>query len=253
MKHPKTTVKKKVVFRRLHPRDPSTGQFVKKPLPKKPLSKKFKLKLKKKFKLKKKGQRSKGQQPKRRYPTFMAKASEAEALMVSKLGTMMDSLAILEPGIDVSVKSFINADGTVDGELRVRELPEEWRSVAGMPYLVSALSEAARAMGALPKGVPEGGAFWVSYGLRFGPKDMREIEEMAKFYKRFRGLFQVGAYHTSAESLGAILTNVLAIRYLVERVWTSRELPPAQLLVRLVWTPDGERPGRFAGEEGNKD
>ena len=98
-----------------------------------------------------------------------------------------------------------------------------------------------------------GGAFWVSFGLRFGPKNQHEVEEMAKFYKRFRGLFQVGAHHATAQTLSAILTNALTVRYLVERVWVKRDLPPAQLLVRFVWTPDGVRPGRFAGEEGSKE
>ena len=97
-----------------------------------------------------------------------------------------------------------------------------------------------------------GGAFWISCGLRFGPKSEAEVEEMAKFYKRFRGLFQVGSYPTTAQALPAILNNVLAIRYLIERVWARRELPPAQLLVRIVWTPTNVKPGRFAGEEGDK-
>ena len=172
--------------------------------------------------------------------------------MLDKLGTMMSALEIQESGLDVSIKAFTNRDGTVDGELRLRELPDLWRTVAGMPDLVAALSEAARAMGALPRGVPEGGAYWISYGFRFGPKNMREIEELAKYYKRFRGLFQIGLHHTTAESLGSILNNAMTVRSLVERVWEKRDLPPAQLLVRVVWTPDGVRPGRFAGEEGNK-
>jgi hypothetical protein len=156
-----------------------------------------------------------------------------------------------EPELDMDAKSFINRDSTVDGELRLRNLPDEWRSVEGMPYLVASLSEGIRAVGALPRRLR--GGFWISFGLRFGPKDQGEVEEMAKFYKRFRGLFQVGAYHTSAESVPAILNNALAVRDLVERVMAKRDLPPAQLLVRIVWTPDGKRPGRFAGEEGSKE
>ena len=244
--------KKLPVAKRPLPRKPLPKKklpVAKRPLPCKPLPKK-KLPVAKRPLPRK--PKPKKPPTKRRYPTFMARAAEAETIMVNKLGRMMDALVIQEPGLGVAVKSFINTDGTVDGELRIRELPDVWRTVAGMPDLVASLSEAARAMGALPKNLPEGGAYWVSHGLRFGPKDMREIEEMAKFYKRFRGLFQIGAHHTTAESLSAILNNALTIRMLVERVWEKRDLPPAQLLVRIVWTPDGVRPGRFAGEEGSK-
>jgi hypothetical protein len=164
---------------------------------------------------------------------------------------LQDLFLLDEPDLDTDVKSFINRDSTVDGELRLRNLPDEWRSIEGLPLLVATLSEVIRATKALPHRPP--GAFWVSFGLRFGPKDEHEIEEMAKFYKRFRGLFQVGAYHTSAESIPAILNNALAVRDLVERVWAKRDLPPVQLLVRIVWTPDGKRPGRFAGEQGIKE
>ena len=188
---------------------------------------------------------------KRRYPTFMGRAAAADELILSKLGVMMGALVDAYPGLDVGVKSFVNADGTVDGELRMRDLPDEWRTVDGMPDLVAALSDAVHVMGAFPTRPTMGGAFWVSFGLRFGPKDLREVEEMAKAYKRFRGLFQVGAYHSPASVLSAILNNALTIRHLVETMWEKRDLPPVQLLVRVVWTPDGQRPGRFAGEEGS--
>jgi len=188
---------------------------------------------------------------KRRYPTFMGRAAAADELILSKLGVMMGALVDAYPGLDVGVKSFVNADGTVDGELRMRDLPDEWRTVDGMPDLVAALSDAVHVMGAFPARPLMGGAFWVSFGLRFGPKDLREVEEMAKAYKRFRGLFQVGAYHSPASVLSAILNNALTIRHLVETMWEKRDLPPVQLLVRVVWTPDGQRPGRFAGEEGS--
>jgi hypothetical protein len=189
---------------------------------------------------------------KHRYPTFMRQAASAEAMILAKLDRLGNTLAAIEPDVGTTIKSFINSDATVDGELRMRDLPEEWRTLEGMPAVVATLSEAVRAMGAFPSFSPVGGAFWISCGLRFGPKNEQEIEDMAKFYKRFRGLLQVGAYPTTAQALPAILNNVLAIRYLIERVWVKRDLPPAQLLVRIVWTPTTVKPGRFAGEEGDK-
>jgi hypothetical protein len=118
--------------------------------------------------------------------------------------------------------------------------------------MVGALSEASIAMGAFPRKPDMGGAFWVSFGLRFGPKDENELAQLASFYKRFRGLFQIGAYHTTAQALPAILNNALAVRMLVQRVWEKRDLPPVQILARIVWTPDGQRPGRFKGEGGSE-
>jgi hypothetical protein len=186
----------------------------------------------------------------KKYPPFMRRAAGAEELILEKLGRMQGTLAFMERSLDMSVKSFINADGTVDGELRLRNLPAEWRTVDGTPSLIATLSEAIRAMGAFPGSPPMGGTFWVSFGLRFGPKNHREIEEMAKFYKRFRGLLQIGAHYTTAQSLSTILTNALAIRNLVGRLWVKRDLPPVQLLMRFFWTQGNERPGRFKGEEG---
>jgi hypothetical protein len=63
---------------------------------------------------------------------------------------------------------------------------------------------------------------------------------------------QVGAYYSTAQAMPAILNNLMAIRMLVERVWLKRNLPPVQLLVRFNWSPTGERPDRWKGEEGIK-
>jgi hypothetical protein len=173
-------------------------------------------------------------------------------MIQDKLSRLFDHLRLVEPGLAMSIKSFVNADATVDGELRVSNLPEEWRTLEGVPFIESALSNAITYMGGFPWPSPVGGRFWVSFGLRFGPKNQAEIEEMAKFYKRFRGLFQVGAYHVQAHDTGAIRANSLAIRMFIERVWERRDLPPVQILVRFVWTPTGKNPGRDVGELGEK-
>ena len=239
-------------------------QPTKKPLPRKSLSRKplTKKPLPRKLSSKKQAHKKQpsrkrpppkliAQKIKHQYPTFMAQANAAEFMSLTKLGTMQDTLEIIEPGLDMGLKSFINADGTVDIELRLRNLPDEWRTPEGMPALVGALSEAIRAMGAFPRYPGFGGAFWVSFGLRFGPKDESEIAQMASFYKRHRGLLQVAAYHTPASAVPAILNNAVVIRSLVESIWEKRNLPPLQILARIVWTPDGKRPGRFAGEGGS--
>ena len=235
----KPSARKPLSRKPLPRKPPARKPPVKKPFPRKPPARKPP------------ARKPTGKKPRHQYPTFMAKAAAAEMLSLTKLSKMEDVLAITEPQLDMGLKSFINADGTIDSELRLRNLPDDWRTVEGIPGLMGALSEAIRAMGAFPRYPDMGGAFWVSFALRFGPKDEAEIEEMAKFYKRFRGLLQVGAYHTMASAVPAILNNAAAIRNLVGSIWEKRSLPPAQIMARIVWTPDGRRPGRFKGEGGS--
>ena len=239
---PKTTPKKPIPRRRPVAK-PKT--IPKKPIPRRRLAVKPKTTTKKPAKVVKK------KRPRRQYPTFISQALAAEALSLQKLSRFQDTIVVIEPEIDVGLKSFVNSDGTVDAELRLRNLPDLWRTLEGQPSLGSALSEAVRVMGAFPRQPSMGGAFWVSFGVRFGPKNEAEVEMMAKFYKRFRGLFQVGAYHTTASAVPAILNNAATVRSLVESIWDKRDLPPTQVLVRIVWTPDGQRPGRFQGEGGS--
>ena len=255
----KQPTKKPFAKKQLPSKQPTKKPLPRKSLPRKPLTKKpLPRRLPSKKQAHKKPPSRKlptpkliAQKIKHQYPTFMAQANAAEFMSLTKLGTMQDTLEIIEPGLDMGLKSFINADGTVDIELRLRNLPDEWRTPEGMPALVGALSEAIRAMGAFPRYPGFGGAFWVSFGLRFGPKDESEIAQMASFYKRHRGLLQVAAYHTPASAVPAILNNAVVIRSLVESIWEKRNLPPLQILARIVWTPDGKRPGRFAGEGGS--
>lgn len=191
----------------------------------------------------------------RKYPPWIKWALSAEALMQDKLGTLMTLLVGIEPGLDTAIKSMVNADGTVDAELRIGNLPSEWRSIEGLPLIVSALSEALRGMGAFPSEPTMGGAFWISFGVRFGPSSQKEILQFARIYKRFRGLLQIGVHYTSADALTGMLNNAAGIRMLIERLWQRRDLPPVQLLVRVTWTPKAgreQRPARYAGEEGDK-
>ena len=94
----------------------------------------------------------------------------------------------------------------------------------------------------------------MSFALRFGPSNMTEMLEWANHYKRFRGLLQIGAYHTTAQNLSAMLHNALVTRVFVKGMWEKHGMPPVQLLVRFVWTIEKKDPGetRSAGERGRK-
>jgi len=173
--------------------------------------------------------------------------------MQQRLLALLDAIAQLQSGLDMAVQSFINADGSVDGELTIRNLPEEWRTEAGFGYLIATMSSAFRTF--VPFGAkPEmGGAFWCSFGIRFGPQNEAEIGELYHLYKRHRGLFQIGTYPTPAWGAGAIQIALTAdttgLKAMISSLMKKRGLPPSVIMVRFIWTPDGKRPGHYRGEK----
>jgi len=65
--------------------------------------------------------------------------------MLSKLEEAMGLVTMMFPGTSMAIKSAINSDWTVDGELRVDNLPDELRTMDGMLESISVMSEAFRA------------------------------------------------------------------------------------------------------------
>jgi hypothetical protein len=160
--------------------------------------------------------------------------------------------AILASGhgeLALAVKSFINSDGTVDGEIRIGELLEYWRTAEGIPDLMAFLSSVLTAVGTLvPAG--EGGRYWISIGVRFGPQTDAERGDLAEMYKRYRGMFQVASYALDLGLRGGIANAIIAFEMIVKSLMEKRGLPPAVVFVRYTWTPDSARPGRYEGEKG---
>jgi hypothetical protein len=154
------------------------------------------------------------------------------------------------PGLETGLKTFINADGSVDGEIRIAGLPDEWRVPEGVPKLAEFASQMLRAVGTLAAG-EEGGAYWISIGVRFGPQNETEIGDLAEMYKRHRGLFQVAAHATEASLISGLMNNVVAMESIVKALMEKRGLPPAVIFIRFTWTPDGSRPERYEGERGD--
>lgn len=148
----------------------------------------------------------------------------------------------------ITIKTFINSDYTVDGELRIT-LPNDWRDEEGRVRLLEFLSHIMRSVGPLVR-AELGGAFWVAFGVRFGPASDAEVGDLAELYKRFRGLFQVATYATEAGILTAIIINVTNLGVVLKSLMEKRGVPPAVIFVRFTWTPDGARPARYEGEGG---
>jgi len=171
--------------------------------------------------------------------------------MLPKLTSLMDVLSSMVAGVDVAVKAFINADGTVDGELKVADLPEDFRSEEGAAEVTSLLSEIFRAFRPFPASPSMGGRFWVSFAMRFGPQNESEMGKLAELYKKHRGLFQVETYPAAAWHPTPIqLALTTGLKTIVEGVMTKQGFPPSVVLIRFTWTPDGQRPRRLPGTGG---
>lgn len=154
-------------------------------------------------------------------------------------------------GLDLTLalKTFINVDMTVDGEVRIGELPELWRTEEGLTDLMAFLSRVLKAAGTLVPG-DEGGRYWISVGVRFGPQTDAERGDLAEMYKRYRGMFQVASYSLDLGMKGGIMNAIIAFEMIVKSLMEKRGIPPAVVFVRYTWTPDGTRPGRYDMEKG---
>jgi hypothetical protein len=186
-------------------------------------------------------------------PLIAERSRAAEVDMQVRLIHLQDSIILLEAGLDMAVQTMVNRDGTVDGELTIRNLPDEWRDARTMGRLVATLSSALRTFEPFAAHPKMGGGFWCSFGVRFGPQNEAEIGEMYNLYKRHRGLFQIGTYPTPAWGTGALqvalVGNNVGLRAMLDSLMKKRGLPPSVVMIRFIWTPDGQRPGHYKGEK----
>ncbi len=259
---PKKPLKKKVqpkkpLKKKVQPKKP----LKKKVQPKKPLKKKVQPKKPLKKKVQPKKPLKKKVQPKKRplkkkRPQSVIQITERQQIAERVEMDWLDGLWMLlegeNLGLDMRLKSFLYQDGSVDTELRIQDLPFSWTDeVDGLREITAVLSRLLRERGPI---VPEteGGQHWVSMGLRFGPQTDGEAgaDDLAELYKRFRGLFQVAAYPTFADVGSGLQNNVLSLSVIMKSMMERRGTTPSVLLIRLTWTPDGLRPGRYKGERG---
>ena len=228
----------------------------KKVVPKKPVvSKKPEVKKAKKPAA---GKPSKKRKKKAELPPVPVRSREAETVIQAKLATLLGLINMTEGGLDMAIQSFINGDGSVDGELRISSLPERWRDPRGLPDLIATLSSAFQTFPVFDKSPSFGGGFWATFGVRFGPQNETEAGELADLYKRFRGLFQIGTYPSPAWNSGpiqiAITDDKMGLRSMIHSLEAKRGIPPSAILIRFLWGPEWShnsrmRPGHYKGEK----
>ena len=189
----------------------------------------------------------------RRREVVLSKRSlAAEAAILDKLYWLMEMVLVEIPEAGTAVKAFVNTDGSVDGELRVQDLPDELREEENLSYIISWLSEVFRAFRPFPEVPAMRGRFWVSFGMRFGPQNETEVGQLAEMYKRFKGLYQVGTYPAAAWHPTPIqMALAPGLKTIMEGVARKQGFSPTVLLIRFTWTPDGKRPGHWKGEGGS--
>jgi hypothetical protein len=195
-------------------------------------------------------------------PPIGERSAAAETEIQTRLISLSRMIGVLEPGLSMGIHSFINADGTVDGELRIGNLPNEWRSPRGLTELVATLSNAFSSFRAFDKAPSMGGSFWFSVAVRFGPQNEAEMSELADLYKKNKGLFQIGTYPTRADHLTplqmCLTDDRRGLRGMIGALAVKRGLPPTAILIRFIWGADwspergGLRPGHYKGEKGNQ-
>ena len=191
-------------------------------------------------------------------PPVPVRSREAETVIQAKLATLLGLIDMTEGGLDMAIQTFINGDGSVDGELRINRLPDRWRMPRGLPELIAALSSAFQTFPVFEKAPSFGGGFWATFGVRFGPQNETEVGEMADLYKRFRGLFQIGTYPTPAWNSGPIQMTItddkVGLRSMIRSLEAKRGIPPSSILIRFLWGPEWAynsrlRPGHYKDEK----
>lgn len=183
-------------------------------------------------------------------------------MIQERLISLSQSILLLEPTLDVGIQTFINADGTVDGELRIRGLPDYWRELDGFPELIATLSNALYTFRVFDRKPSFGGSFWFSIGVRFGAQNEAELGQLAELYKKSKGMFQIGTSPVRADHITpmqiCLVDDKRGLRGMITALFEKRGLPPTNILMRFTWGPDwhpdqpGKRPGHYAGEKGEK-
>jgi hypothetical protein len=133
----------------------------------------------------------------------------------------------LKNPLGVTIYTHVNSDGSVDGELRISELPDN------LP--------AREALIVLTEGNPikTFKGLWSSIGIRFSPIPDAELSEN---YTRFRGLSQESTYYARS-SIRALDHQRSIVQLIVENMGEAGLPKPSNIYVRLHWNKMNQKPG----------
>jgi len=151
---------------------------------------------------------------------FKTSRQEVEPMLNRAMAIMMR-----DHGVDGKIDREINADLTVDWELRF-----------AIPRNVN-LRDFATDLNQVLKPMLNS---WISIGVRF-MRNKRMTREEWKAYEEFGGMLQVGA-HFQRMTKGKIATNIIAVQSIMEKMKRKKRLKPNQIFVRVHWNLKGERP-----------
>lgn len=144
---------------------------------------------------------------------------------------------VMARGHDGAASIAGNADGSIDAEVRVRAIPH---GILVNDILLD-LEHALRDL--LGPGWPKGVApAWLSVGVRF-PARGNEMDDadFRKEYKVVRGLAEAFVHWQRQSKLAE---NFVTARVVARRLHNAGRLKPEQIIVRVHWNPDNNRPRR---------
>ena len=162
----------------------------------------------------------KRQSPEAKRPRGFRSSERDIEPMLNRAGRIMSK----EHGVDSDVRRAVNADMSVDWELRFA-IPKGVDLDDFTTDLANALRPAAHS--------------WIATGVRFEAGKMTR-EEWEK-YERRRDMLQVHA-HYQAMTKGKIATNVLGLQTIMETMRTRRRRKPREVFVRVHWNMEGRKP-----------
>lgn len=134
-------------------------------------------------------------------------------------------IVMRDHGVDGDIRREINADMSVDWELRL-----------AIPRGVN-VKDLTTDLGSVLK--PESNS-WIAIGARF-KDDKRMTPERRAEYDRFRAWLQVHA-HYQRMTKGKIATNIVAVQKILDTMRKNKRRKPEQIFVRVHWNLSNEKP-----------
>ena len=133
--------------------------------------------------------------------------------------------------VNVKMRTVINADGTVDGELAIYDLDLDDKEAIA--------TELQTAMQIVPD-------MWISLVWQLSSRTKEDLADLRKRYAEFKKRFFAGTHYSRSEANKWAERFATAVDILEMLKEAGRSV--GGLLLRLYWSPTDERPRRFAGK-----